>query len=467
MRCWRRVRISTLRLWRPGTIGNFIIQDNTQVILRHRQWSLCRQDALFPIGTVTQTGGTINSRSAGVFQLAEQPRAWYLAAKRGHQLRGRLGIHRDAAPVTRTSDWPAGCFRRFLSPVSPGNGLIVGEQGTGTLTISNEGSSSPRRTRLVLVWRLVGIRAWAPLDLDAGGTLVANYVQNGTGSGTFNFNGGVLRAGPAAGLNFMGGLTAANVLAGATIDTGGKTIDIAQALLDGGMGGGLTKTGTRHALARWRQYLLWHDDRQRRRPGRHRHTRRPARRAIRRMLAIGPSIGTLTVNNTVNLAAGSTTVMKVNKESAANDQVLGVTSMTYGGTLVLTNLAGNLATNDSFRLFVAGSYHGGFTNVMSETPGQIVTWDVKSTRRQWHGESGDNGPSQVTITPVVSGTNLTLSWPAGQTGANLQEQINPLTVGLSTNWVTVPGSSTTNQITFPIVPTNGTVFSGWSFDQIW
>jgi hypothetical protein len=33
-----------------------------------------------------------------------------------------------------------------------------------------------------------------------------------------------------------------------------------------------------------------------------------------------------------------------------------------------------------------------------------------------------------------------------------------VTVGLSTNWVTVPGSTVTNQMTFPIVPTNGTVF---------
>jgi hypothetical protein len=40
----------------------------------------------------------------------------------------------------------------------------------------------------------------------------------------------------------------------------------------------------------------------------------------------------------------------------------------------------------------------------------------------------------------------------------LQEQINPVTVGLSTNWVTVPGSTATNQMTFPIAPTNGTVF---------
>ena len=47
-------------------------------------------------------------------------------------------------------------------------------------------------------------------------------------------------------------------------------------------------------------------------------------------------------------------------------------------------------------------------------------------------------PAQVTITPAVSGGNLTLAWPAGQTGWTLQEQTNPLTVGISTNWVAEP-----------------------------
>jgi hypothetical protein len=138
--------------------------------------------------------------------------------------------------------------------------------------------------------------------------------------------------------------------------------------------------------------------------------------------------------------------------------VLGVTSLTYGGTLVLRNLAGTLAVNDSFTLFQAFSYNGAFSSVVSDTPGQTVTWDLSQLAVNGTVKVVTAVPAPPTITPVVSGGNLTLAWPANQTGWTLQEQINPVTVGISTNWVTVPGSTTTNQMTLPIDPTKGTVF---------
>jgi autotransporter-associated beta strand protein len=62
-----------------------------------------------------------------------------------------------------------------------------------------------------------------------------------------NFNGGklIVRAGATNAANFMTGLDAANVLiGGAKIDTNGVDTTIAQDLLDGGGGGGLTKEGS-------------------------------------------------------------------------------------------------------------------------------------------------------------------------------------------------------------------------------
>lgn len=61
-----------------------------------------------------------------------------------------------------------------------------------------------------------------------------------------NFNGGklIVRTGATNAANFMTGLDAANVLSGgAVIDTNGVDTTIAQPLLDGGGGGGLTKQG--------------------------------------------------------------------------------------------------------------------------------------------------------------------------------------------------------------------------------
>jgi hypothetical protein len=53
---------------------------------------------------------------------------------------------------------------------------------------------------------------------------------------------------------------------------------------------------------------------------------------------------------------------------------------------------------------------------------------------------------------------LTLSWPADHKGWQLQAQTNSLSVGLSTNWVNVAGTTGTNQVVIPISLTNGTVF---------
>ena len=53
---------------------------------------------------------------------------------------------------------------------------------------------------------------------------------------------------------------------------------------------------------------------------------------------------------------------------------------------------------------------------------------------------------------------LQISWPADHTGWQLQSQTNNLTSGLGTNWVNVPASMQTNQMTVPLNSTNGSVF---------
>ncbi len=51
-----------------------------------------------------------------------------------------------------------------------------------------------------------------------------------------------------------------------------------------------------------------------------------------------------------------------------------------------------------------------------------------------------------------------LSWPPDHTGWQVQAQTNSVKAGLGTNWVTIAGSSPTNQLTFPISAANGSVF---------
>jgi hypothetical protein len=64
----------------------------------------------------------------------------------------------------------------------------------------------------------------------------------------------------------------------------------------------------------------------------------------------------------------------------------------------------------------------------------------------------------VSITTAVVGGSLQFSWPADHIGWRLETQTNSLAVGLHTNWFTVSGSSTTNQVSLPISSANGGTF---------
>jgi glucose/arabinose dehydrogenase len=62
----------------------------------------------------------------------------------------------------------------------------------------------------------------------------------------------------------------------------------------------------------------------------------------------------------------------------------------------------------------------------------------------------------VRLTFQMSGNELDISWPVA--GGRLQAQTNSPGVGIGTNWTTVPGSTVTNRVVFPIDPDNGSVF---------
>ena len=91
-------------------------------------------------------------------------------------------------------------------------------------------------------------------------------------------------------------------------------------------------------------------------------------------------IGTLTVNNTLTLAGS--TVIELNKSgpTLTADQVTGISTLNYGGSLVVTNISDlqaiPLAAGDSFPLFGATIYTGAFTNlVVPILPGGL-SWDT-------------------------------------------------------------------------------------------
>lgn len=120
---------------------------------------------------------------------------------------------------------------------SSGTHLGWHAQGTNRVSTMNVNSGSATLTSLILK----SVNATVSLN---GGTLAVNSISRSGGSGTLNLNGGTLKA-RATSTTFVTGLTAVNVLSGgAVIDTDGKNVTIANALLDGGGGGGLTKLGS-------------------------------------------------------------------------------------------------------------------------------------------------------------------------------------------------------------------------------
>jgi regulation of enolase protein 1 (concanavalin A-like superfamily) len=82
------------------------------------------------------------------------------------------------------------------------------------------------------------------------------------------------------------------------------------------------------------------------------------------------------------------------------------------------------------------------------------------------GESGNTAPvsaqpvslAQPQINFAANGNQMQIAWSQDHLGWLLQVQTNSVGSGLGTNWVTLPGSMATNQMTITMNPTNGSVF---------
>jgi len=169
-------------------------------------------------------------------------------------------------------------------------------------------------------------------------------------------------------------------------------------------------------------------------------------------------LGTLTINGDLNL--GGSLAVAVSKSLAQSNGMItvnGTLANTGSGTVTITNAGSSLAVGDSFQLFSQPVSNG---NTLAIQSNDGVTWTNLLAI---------NGTIQVlNVAPVInplpgvvqlnysSGT-LSLSWPTNL-GWILQTQTNSVSVGLNTNWVSVPGSETMTNINIIPNPANGAVF---------
>jgi autotransporter-associated beta strand protein len=173
------------------------------------------------------------------------------------------------------------------------------------------------------------------------------------------------------------------------------------------------------------------------------------------ILAPGDSIGTLTINN--NLTIAGNLAVEVNKSaSPASDKVVvsGALANTGTGTVTVTNLGPALAPGDSFTLFNKAVSGGSALTVTGGGFG--VNWTNKLAIDGTIAVLSLVPATPTNISCTLSGSSLTLSWPAAYKGWKLQT--NAVDVANTNFWFDVPGSDGFTSTVITVNPTRTNVF---------
>jgi hypothetical protein len=94
-------------------------------------------------------------------------------------------------------------------------------------------------------------------------------------------------------------------------------------------------------------------------------------------LAPGAPFGTLWMNSSLALPAGTTTRLALSRAPLTNGQLRVDGVFTRGGALVVTSLGGVLEAGDNFRLFITPYATGSFASVSLPPPGPGLGWDTR------------------------------------------------------------------------------------------
>ena len=371
-------------------------------------------------------------------------------------------------------------------------GNVVNQSGGNVTFYSDAGATVGGNGNLDLNYA-GGASSSSTYNLN-GGTLTTPqiFATSSTGNSTFNFNGGTLKP-TASSTTFMHGLTAANVkVSGAFIDTAGKNITIAQALLNGdGLGGGLTKNGSGTlTLTAGNTYTggttvnsgslvlsgsgsIASSPKITVKAGASLNTSGlPSTFTLGAnqtlsgggnvigaaniigTVAPGTSIGTLTFAAPPTLSGNLLFEIDRSHVPTSDKIVVGSGTLNFGGALTVTNIGAALQVGDSFQLLSAPGVTGAFaaTNLPALDAGLAWNFDSSSGVLSVVQTVATN-PTNVSYSLV--GDQIQIAWPADHTGWRLQSQTN----GLSpTNWFDVPDSTATNRLNIPLDVNQGSVF---------
>lgn len=326
--------------------------------------------------------------------------------------------------------------------------MDIGGQGTSTLNFVPNGGGKLTVTGTIYLSRF-SQTANGTVNLNTGGTLVAGYINNGWGfqnnfssptqnPNAFNFNGGTLRAYVGSPYFIQPYVNAVVQTNGAIIDDGGNSIDVLAPLVNGGGGGGLTKLGSGtlilHGADTYTGTTLVNSGVLTMAPGGS--IAGPVQVASGATLAgDNGSIGApYSINNSLTLAAGSSTLMQVTPSSS--DQITGLTTVSYGGTLVVTNASGSpLVSGHQYQLFnsaLAGSGNFSSIVILSAVGGPYAgTFDAA------HGILTVSVAGQgIVNAPALSGGSMTVTGSGWNPGAHYTWLSSTNAAAPISQWVT-------------------------------
>jgi len=172
----------------------------------------------------------------------------------------------------------------------------------------------------------------------------------------------------------------------------------------------------------------------------------------------GASIGTLAISNNLTMSSGSTNVFEVNLDTLEHDLVAGVKNVTYGGTLVVNNVGGTAAATNgaTMQLLIAGSYGGSFAAVNLPELGPGLAWDMTGQTNGSLKIVATVSMVPTNITFSVTGSTLSLGWPADHLGWYAQS--NSVGVASPGFWYDVADSQLGTNLNITIDPAQPNVF---------
>jgi fibronectin-binding autotransporter adhesin len=360
--------------------------------------------------TINSTGNTWNALTMGINKV-------HVGANNALPIAAKVALNNASAVLDLNG------FNQQIGGLSSSVNATVGNYGTNTastLTVSTALGSN-----WVYSGAIANVSGAKPLSLVvAGDTLTLSSAGNGYAGTTTIGNGATLA------LTNSGALTVTtpiDVQAGGTFDVSGITNNNGNFVL--GTNQTLKGNGTVNGSL-----------------------------AVSGTLAPGESVGALTVTTNVTLNPAATTVMEVNNATATNDLLSVGGTLTYNGTLLITNISAVAYTNNQvLKLFSAATYGvNAFATIAFLGVGSYDASSLTVDGTIKVLSLLPSTPTNITFSLAAGGTQLHLLWPANYTGWLLQS--NAVGIVNPSSWFTVPNSAATNQMFLPIDPSRANVF---------